>query len=70
MVVKRETTMSTRELPSGGGANPKPEMRVLLGSDEGPISSKEEHADDGAAKWARGLPHICDHKCLTTMKRG
>jgi hypothetical protein len=24
----------------------------------------------GVAKWARGLPHICDDKCLEMMKRG
>jgi hypothetical protein len=21
-------------------------------------------------KWLRGLPHVCEHKCLATMKRG
>jgi hypothetical protein len=29
MAAKRETTISTREGPSGGGVNPMPEMRVL-----------------------------------------
>jgi hypothetical protein len=23
----------------------------------------------GATKWARGLPHVCEHKCLATTKR-
>jgi hypothetical protein len=59
--------MSAVEGPSGGGVNPMPETRVpdwiLLDSDEGRSSGKE------AAKWARGLPHICEHKCLATMKR-
>jgi hypothetical protein len=67
MAVKRVTTMSAREGPSGGGVNPMPETRVLdwilSDSDEGPSSGKE------VAKWARGLPHVCEHKCLTTMKR-
>jgi hypothetical protein len=40
-----------------------------LGTDEGPSSGKEERADEGAAKWARGVPHICEHKCLATTKR-
>jgi hypothetical protein len=57
MLGKREMTMSAGEGPSGGGANPMPEKRVLdwifSDSDEGPCSSKEEHADEGAAKWAR-----------------
>jgi hypothetical protein len=50
-----------------------PETRVLdwihSDSDEGPSSGKEEHASEGAAKWARGLPHVCEHKCLATTKR-
>jgi hypothetical protein len=50
MVAKLETTMSAVEGPSGGGANPKLEMRVLdwilLGFDEGPGSDKEERASD------------------------
>jgi hypothetical protein len=50
-----------------------PETRVLdwilSDSDEGPSSGKEECAGEGAAKWARGLPHICEHKCLSTTKR-
>jgi hypothetical protein len=29
MAAKRETTMSTREGPSGGGVNSMPELRVL-----------------------------------------
>jgi hypothetical protein len=29
MVANRETTMSAGEGPSGGGANPEPEMRIL-----------------------------------------
>jgi hypothetical protein len=29
MAVKRETTMSAREGPSGSGVNPVPETRVL-----------------------------------------
>jgi hypothetical protein len=62
MAVKREMTMSAREGPSGSGVNPMPEMRVLdwilSDSDEGPSNGKEEHASEGAAKWARGLPHV------------
>jgi hypothetical protein len=50
-----------------------PEMRVLdwilSDSDVGPSSDKEERAGEGAAKWASGLPHICEHKCLATTKR-
>jgi hypothetical protein len=73
MVAKRETTMSAGEGPSSGGVNLMPEMRVLdwilLDSDEGPSSGKEECAGEGAAKWARGLPHVCEHKCLATTKR-
>ena len=74
MAVKRETMMSAGEGPSGGGVNPMLESRVLdwihSGSDEGPSSGKEESAGEGAAKWARRLPHVCEHKCLATMKRG
>jgi hypothetical protein len=40
-----------------------------LGFCEGPSSGKEERAGEGAAKWARGMPHVCEHKCLATMKR-
>jgi hypothetical protein len=73
MEVKRETTMSTREGPSGGGVNPMLEMRVLdwilSDSDEGPRSGKEERAGEGTTKWARGLPHVCEHKCLEITKR-
>jgi hypothetical protein len=73
MAAKRETTMSAGEGPSGDGVNPMPEMRVLdrilSDSDEGPSNGKEEHADEGAAKWARGLRHFCEHKCLETTKR-
>jgi hypothetical protein len=71
--VKRETTMSAGEGPSGGGVNPMSETRVLdwilSDSDEGPSSGKEELAGEGATKWARGLPHVCEHKCLATTKR-
>jgi hypothetical protein len=67
MEAKRETTMSAGEGLSGGGANPMPEMRVLdwilLGSDEGPSNGKEEHAGERVVKWARCLPHVCEHKC-------
>jgi hypothetical protein len=42
---------------------------ILSDLDEGPSSGKEENADEGAAKWARGLPHVCEHKCLATTKR-
>jgi hypothetical protein len=73
MATKRESTMSAGEGPSGGGVNPMPEMRVLhwilSDSDDGPSSGKEERAGEGVAKWARGLPHICEHKCLATTKR-
>jgi hypothetical protein len=72
MAVKREVMISIGEGPSVGGVNPMLETRVLdwmlSGSDEGPSSGKEEHADEGAAKWARRLPHICKHKCLAVMK--
>jgi hypothetical protein len=51
MSTKRETTMSIGERPSGGGASPMPEMRILdwilSGSDEGPSSGNEEHAGEG-----------------------
>jgi hypothetical protein len=73
MAAKRETTMSAGEGPSGGGVNPMPETRVLdwifSDSDEGPSSGKEERAGEGATKLARGLPHVCEHKCLATTKR-
>jgi hypothetical protein len=73
MATKREMTMSVGTGPSGVGVNPMPEMRVLdwilSDSDEGPSSGKEERADERAAKWARGLPHVCEHKCLATTKR-
>jgi hypothetical protein len=73
MVAKRKTTMSTEKGPSGGGVNPMPETRVLdwilSDSDEGSRSGKEERAGEGAAKWARGLPHVCEPKCLATKKR-
>jgi hypothetical protein len=73
MAAKRETTMSIGEGPSGGGVNPIPETRVLewilSDSDEGPSSGKEERAGKGVAKWVRGLPHVCEHKCLATTNR-
>jgi hypothetical protein len=73
MAAKRETMMSAREGPSGGGVNLMPETRVLdwilSDSDEGPSSGKEECVGEGAAKWARCPPHVCEHKCLTTTKR-
>jgi hypothetical protein len=73
MAAKKDMTMSAGEGPSGGGVNPMPETRVLdwilSDSDEGPSSGKEERAGEGAAKWARGLPHVCEHKCLATTKR-
>jgi hypothetical protein len=73
MVAKRETTMSTGKGPSGGGVNPMPETKVLdwilLDSNVGPSSGNEEPASEGAAKWARCLPHIREHKCLATTKR-
>jgi uncharacterized protein (DUF2235 family) len=73
MAAKREMTMSARQGPSGGGVNPMPETRVLdwilSNSDEGPSIGKEERASEGAAKWVRGLPHVCKHKCLATTKR-
>jgi hypothetical protein len=54
MAAKRDTTMSTREGPSGSGVNTMPQMRVLdwilSDSDEGPSSGKEERADEGEAK--------------------
>jgi hypothetical protein len=69
IAAKRETTMSAGEGPSGSGVNPMPETRVLnwilSDSDEGPSSDKEERAGEGA----RGLPHVCEHKCLPTTKR-
>jgi hypothetical protein len=36
---------------------------------EGPSNGNEVCAGEEAAKWARGLPHVCEHKCLATMKR-
>jgi hypothetical protein len=73
MVAKRETTVSAGEGPSGGGVHPMPETRVLdwihSDSDEGLSSSKVERAREGAAKWARCLPHVCEQKCLVTTKR-
>jgi hypothetical protein len=64
MAAKRETTMSTGEGPSSGGVNQMPETRVLdwilSDSNEGPSSGKEERAGEGAAKWASGLPHVCE----------
>jgi hypothetical protein len=73
MAAKWETTMSAGEGPSGGGVNPMPETRVLdwilSDSDKGPSSGKEERAGEGAVKWVRGLPHVCEHKCLATTKR-
>jgi hypothetical protein len=73
MAVKRETMMSAEQGPSGGGVNPMPKARVLnwilSDSDEGRSSSREECADEGAAKWVRGLPHVCEHKCVATTKR-
>jgi hypothetical protein len=71
VAAKRE--MSARKGPSGGGVNPMSETRVLDGilsdSDKGPSSGKEKRAGEGAAKWASGLPHVCEHKCLATTKR-
>jgi hypothetical protein len=73
MAAKRETMMSVGKGPNGGGVNPMPGMKVLdwilLDSDEGPSSSKEERAGKGATKWASGLPHVCEYKCLATTKR-
>jgi hypothetical protein len=73
MAAKRATTMSAGEGPSGGGVNPMPETRVLdwilSDYDEGPSNGKEEHAGEGASKWASGLRHVCEHKCLATTKR-
>jgi hypothetical protein len=72
MAAKRKMAMSAGEGPSSGGVNPMPETRVLdwilSDSDEGPSSGKEERVGEGAAKWARGLPHICEDKCLATTK--
>jgi hypothetical protein len=74
MAAKRVTTTSAREGPCGGGVNPMPETRVrdwiLSGSHEGPSSGKEERASEGAAKGARHLPHVWEHKCLAMTKRG
>jgi hypothetical protein len=51
MAAKRETTMSAREEPSGGGVNPMLETRVLdwilSDFDEGPSSGNEERAGEG-----------------------
>jgi hypothetical protein len=73
MGAKRETTMNAGEGPSGGGVNPMSETSVLdwmlSDSNEGPSSGKEKRAGEGAAKWASGLPHVCEHKCLATTKR-
>jgi hypothetical protein len=73
VAAKRETTMSAEEGPSGGGVNSMPEMRaldwILSDSGERPSSDKEERVGEGAAKWVRCLPHVCEHKCLETTKR-
>jgi hypothetical protein len=70
---KMETIMGAGKGPSGGGANPMSETRVvywiLSGSDEGPSNDKEERAGEGASKWVRHLPHIFEHKCLATTQR-
>jgi hypothetical protein len=42
---------------------------ILSDSDEGLSNGKEERAGEGAVKWARGLPHVCEHKCMATTKR-
>jgi hypothetical protein len=42
---------------------------ILSDSDEGPSCGNEERVGEGAAKWASGLPHVCEHKCLATTKR-
>jgi hypothetical protein len=72
MAAKRETAMSAAEGATGGGVNPQPETRVLdwilSDSNEGPSSGKEERAGEGLVKWARGLPQLCEHKCLATTK--
>jgi hypothetical protein len=74
VAAKRETTMSAREGPSAGGVNPMPKTSVLdwilLGFDEGQSSGKEERVGEGASKWAKHPPHICEHKYLATTKRG
>jgi hypothetical protein len=71
--VKRETMMSAGEGPRSVGVNPMPETRVLdwilSDSDEGPSNDKEERAGEEAMKWASGLPHVCEHKCLAITKR-
>jgi hypothetical protein len=73
MAAKRETTMRVEEGPSGDGVNPMPETRVLdwilSDSDEGPSSGKEERADEGAAKWARGLPQFASTS-VWQLRRG
>jgi hypothetical protein len=67
-------TMSAGEGPSCGEVNPMLGTRVLdwtlSDSDERPSIGKEERANEGAAKWARGLPHVSEHKCLAMIKRG
>jgi hypothetical protein len=72
MAARRETTMSAREGPSIGGVNPMLETRVLdwilSDSDKVPSSGKEEGAGEGAVKWARGLPHVCEQKCLANYE--
>jgi hypothetical protein len=42
---------------------------ILSDSDKGPSSGKEERAGERAAKWVRSLLHVCEHRCLATMKR-
>jgi hypothetical protein len=73
MAAKREMMMSAGEGPCCGGVNPMPGTRVLdwnpLRFRRGAKNGKEECAGEGAAKWVRGLPHICEHKCLATTKR-
>jgi hypothetical protein len=43
--------------------------KMMMSAREGPSSGKQERAGEGAAKWARSLPHVCEHKCLVTTKR-
>jgi hypothetical protein len=67
MAAKRETTMRAREGPSGGDVNLMPDKSPQLDPLEFRRGAKQWQ---GGACRRGGLPHICEHKCLATTKRG
>jgi hypothetical protein len=52
--------------PNAGDEGPRLDP---LGFRRGAKQRQGGASGEGAAKWAKGLPHICEHKCLATMKR-